>query len=532
MANEKKIKIEVLLSFGQDLHKYLLSRGVDIKTIYKSKTDSIQLLSFLLILMFSAAILYITSKTINIFGGRRYLPIQSSPDVNFSDIGGLRNVKKDLEKLVREITRCKDTSENRKNMPKGILFTGPPGSGKTLAARAVATEANVPFISISGSELISKWVGNTAQAIRNTFKHGKKIARKNGVCIIFIDEIDAIGSMRSKDDTAVAREQNSIVNQLLVAMDGFEPSEGIIVIAATNFDESLDPALKRAGRFDREIIFEYPDQAGRIELFKILTKGIKLNQDVRLETLASMLAGLSGADIFNIVKEAKSSAQERGETIELTQKDLTTALERTLLGIERDHQPNEIEKRITAIHEAGHAILSLFDPNSSIERISIIPRGRFLGVTLNPPLEERITSTKTELEQRIKILLAGRLAQIIELKESSTGDEEDLRNATEIAVKMVTQLGMSSDTNEKLCGVRYYNDYLGEEEPNPIVEKAINEILKKCTKETRKILEENKKLLLAIASRLIEKNTIEHDELISLFEEYECIKTSKQNKKR
>lgn len=525
LKNGEEIERKVVIALGSELHRHLLGRGVDIRNINPETsifTGANIAFACIVLMGLIGMMSALPPSSVLSFSRKRKqdehlqdepIPTQELPDVKFKDIAGLQNVKRDLLTLVDEIKNRKAILEMGGKIPKGILFTGPTGSGKTMAARAIAAESGTPFMAVAASELSDKYIGETSKAIREMFANARKKAEE-GSCIIFIDEFDSIGAKRITDqDHSTAVEHNAIVNQILTEMDGFNASEGIIVIAATNHPEALDKALVRAGRFDREIVFTYPNQEGRLELLKILTKDVELDNDVRMETLASTLVGRSGADIENVVEEAKLIALKRGMPIKLTQKDLTAALDRALMGMESDIKLTPDERIRVATHEAGHAVMSLLNPGTTVERVTIVPRGRALGVTLTPPMEERRLLTKTDLNWQIKLLLAGKIAEMLELKEGSTGVADDLQKATTIATQMVLDYGLVPE-DPKISKFRAYER---EDLDKGIVSECIDQILDSCGAEAQKVLSENRELLLAIANKLIENGTIEHAELIALF---------------
>jgi len=534
------VKVKAMISIADYIHEYLLNKGVDTSVLTHGDGAVDSVASFL-----KTSVIVIGSILLLIFAGpslvdgakyligrkkkkEKYLPIQTYPDVHFDDIAGLGHVKKDLLKLVQEIQNRTAIEEVGGSIPKGILFTGTPGTGKTLAAKAVATEANIAFISVSGSELTDRWLGGSTKFIESLFEQARKVAEKEGSCIIFIDEIDAIGSKRSSnDDSAAARDLNTAVNQLLTAIDGFDGSEGIVVIGATNHPDNLDPALIRPGRLgDRQIEFTLPDQAGRLELLRLLSKNINLAPGVRLETLAATLAGHSGADVENVLSEAVLLSIYRGDNPPVvTQEDLTKALNQFLFGIESDLSLSPVEKTRCATHEAGHAVMAFLDPGSTLERVSIVPRGRSLGSTLTPPFAERLLMTRTDLEWQLKVLLAGRFAEMIELGQGSTGAEDDLLRATQLATQMVVSWGMAPSDVEGICNSRAYRDPQNGDWMSPGVENAIDKLLDQCAIDANELLTENRALLKAIAARLVEKDTLEHDELMRLFEEHAAAST-------
>lgn len=366
------------------------------------------------------------------------------------------------------------------------------------------------------------WTGDTARRIRDLFHEAREAAERDGACLIFIDEIDAIASARSSDTPGInavhEREHTAIVNQLLVLIDGFNPDEGVIVIGATNHPDKLDSALTRAGRFDRHITFNYPDQEGRMEILQIKTKNVKLAPDVRLQSIASALTGRSGADVALVVDEARRSAIKRDEPeVVITQADLSQALQRLLLGLESDISLSPKEAETVAIHEAGHTVMALEGGHVTVERVTIVPHGNTLGVTVTPPFAERHILTDNDFLSQIKMLLAGKLAEEVCLGQRSTTVANDLKKATQIATRMVLEFGMSTtpDTNNVRAYQVDYDNSLPAE-----VDEAIDHVLEKSRDETMATLNARRDLLKAIAERLMEKRTIEHTELMALVAQY------------
>ncbi len=446
--------------------------------------------------------------------------------VSFEDAAGVDEAKEELKEVIEFLQTPEKFSRLGGKIPKGILLVGPPGTGKTLLARAVAGEAAVPFFSISGSEFVEMFVGVGAARVRDLFMQAKEKAP----CIIFIDELDALGKARGMGPMA-HEEREQTLNQLLVEMDGFDPRVGVILMAATNRPEILDPALLRAGRFDRQVLVDRPDRPGRLEILQVHAKGIPLESDADLGVIAAMTPGFVGADLANIVNEATLLAVRRGkETVGL--KELQEAVERVIAGLEKKNRLlNPMEKERVAHHEVGHALVALSIPGAdAVHKISIIPRGiAALGYTLQLPTEDRFLMTKTELENRIAVLLGGRVAEEIIFKEISTGAHDDLLKATDIAKSMVKVYGMS----DKLGQVSFQRDrqplflQAGQqpppgdysEETSREIDCEVRRIIDEQYDRTRMLLGQREGVLRKAASVLMEKEVISGEELKAISEE-------------
>jgi cell division protease FtsH len=440
--------------------------------------------------------------------------------ITFSDVAGIDEAKEELKEVVEFLKNPGKFQRLGGKIPKGVLLVGMPGTGKTLLARAVAGEANVPFFSISGSDFVEMFVGVGAARVRDLFGQ----AQNHAPCIIFIDELDALGKARGVNPMGRHDEQEQTLNQLLAEMDGFDPNTGVIIMAATNRPEILDPALLRPGRFDRHVLVDRPDINGREEILKIHTRNIKLSPDVDLKVIASRTPGFVGADLANIVNEAALlAARKNKESVEMA--DIEEAIDRVVAGLEKKSRlMSKKEKEIVAFHESGHAIVASLLPNADpVRRISIIPRGiSALGYTLQLPTEDRYLMTKTELLDRMAVLLGGRIAEEIIFGEISTGAHNDLQRATDIASSMVKEYGMS----EKLGYVTF------EKEKKPLflpsslfpsreysedTAKQIDEEVKKIVDETyqkaKDILIAKKGELGELAHLLLEKEVVEETDL-------------------
>jgi cell division protease FtsH len=452
--------------------------------------------------------------------------VESDTGVRFDDVAGVDEAKDELREVVDFLKDPKGYSRLGGRMPKGILLVGPPGTGKTLLAKAVAGQAKVPFFSISGSEFVEMFVGVGAARVRDLFQQ----ARARAPAIIFIDELDALGRARGIGPFAGGHdEKEQTLNQLLVEMDGFDSRSGLLIVAATNRPEILDPALLRAGRFDRQVLVDRPDKKGRLEILQVHVRKVKLAPDVDLEAVAALTAGFSGADLENLVNEAALLATRRGG-VSIMMNDFNNAVERIIAGLEkRNRLLNPWERRIVAYHEMGHAMLAYAMPGADrVHKVSIIPRGiGSLGYTIQRPIDDRFLMTKQELENKIAILLGGRAAELVVFNHLSTGAANDLMRATEIAHSMVTRYGMS----DRLGSMAYERDnrsLLGApgmprssehdygEETAKAVDDETRKIVDAALQRARRILEERRDVLDHSAKRLLEKETIDEAELIEL----------------
>jgi cell division protease FtsH len=389
---------------------------------------------------------------------RAKLHTDEKKKVTFADVAGVDEVKEELEEIVEFLKSPRKFSQLGAKIPKGVLLFGPPGTGKTLLARAVAGEAGVPFYSISGSDFVEMFVGVGASRVRDLFEQ----AKKNAPCIVFIDEIDAVGRQRGAGLGGGHDEREQTLNQLLVEMDGFAANEGIIVVAATNRPDILDPALLRPGRFDRQITVNIPDIMGRKEILQVHAKGKPLSEDVDLGVLARRTPGFSGADLANLLNEAALLAARRNKT-EISMKELEDSVERVIAGPEKKSRViSDYEKKLVAYHEAGHAVIAYLLPNADpLHKVSIIPRGGAGGYTLLLPKEDRNYMTKSQMKDQVVMLLGGRMAEALVLKEVSTGAQNDLERATETVRKMITRYGMSEELGPLTFGHRQDQVFLG-----------------------------------------------------------------------
>ena len=443
--------------------------------------------------------------------------------VTFRDVAGADEAKQELEEVVEFLKHPKKVNELGARIPKGVLLFGPPGTGKTLLARAVAGEAGVPFFSISGSDFVEMFVGVGASRVRDLFEQ----AKKNAPCIVFIDEIDAVGRQRGAGVGGGHDEREQTLNQLLVEMDGFAANEGIIIIAATNRPDILDPALLRPGRFDRQIVVDKPDVRGRLAILKVHTKGKPMAKDVDLDIIARRTPGFTGADLSNLVNEAALLAARRDKH-KVGMTEMEEAIERVIAGPERkSHVMSEEEKRLTAYHEGGHTLVGMMLKHADpVHKVTIIPRGRAGGYTLMLPKEDRNYATRSELLDRLKVAMGGRVAEEVVLKEISTGASQDIQQASRIVRSMIMQYGMSdvlgpvaygeSQNHQVFLGrdINHQRNY--SEEVASEIDKEVRKYMEEAYEACRKIITENRDKLELIAQALMERETLTAKELEEL----------------
>ena len=468
------------------------------------------------------------------FGKSRAKLVEESR-ATFKDVAGLTEEKEEVQELIDFLKNPKKFTSMGARIPKGVLLVGPPGTGKTLLARAVAGEAKVPFYYISGSDFVELFVGIGASRVRDMFKQ----AKMNAPCLIFIDEIDAVGRQRGTGLGGGHDEREQTLNQLLTEMDGFGANEGIIIIAATNRPDVLDPALLRPGRFDRQVTVSLPDKNARIEILKVHAKNKILDKNITLEYLAKRTPGFSGADLENLLNEAALLAVRRNKK-EITMAEIDEATDRVLMGPAKvTKKYTDKEKKLVAYHEAGHAVLGLkLDGANEVQKITIIPRGHAGGYTMMTPKEEAFNYTKKELLESICGLLGGRVAEEVTFGEITTGAHDDFKKATKIARSMVTEYGMSNlgpmmldepDDNTFLG-----RDYTKNRNISDTVAHEIDEemrsIINDCYKQATKIITENKKLLELIANTLLEEETITKEEIDYLVEHGHLPENKKEDK--
>jgi cell division protease FtsH len=443
--------------------------------------------------------------------------------VTFKDVAGVEEAKEELKEIIEFLREAQKFQKLGGRIPKGVLLVGPPGTGKTLLARAVAGEANVPFFSISGSDFVEMFVGVGASRVRDLFEQGKK----NAPCIIFIDEIDAVGRHRGAGLGGGHDEREQTLNQLLVEMDGFESNEGVILMAATNRPDVLDPALLRPGRFDRRVVVNRPDVRGREEILRVHTRKIPLADDVDLSVLARGTPGFSGADLANMVNEAALSAARQNRKAVLMY-DFELAKDKVLMGAERKSLIlTDDEKKVTAYHEAGHAMVAAKLPNSDpLHKVTIIPRGMALGVTMQLPIDDKHNYTKEYLETEIAIMMGGRIAEEMFLNQMSTGAGNDIERATELARKMVCEFGMS-DLGPLTFGKKEEQIFLGREitqhrdysEATAIkIDDEVRRMIGQGYNTAKGILAENNDALVRIALALLEREVLDANEIKLIIE--------------
>jgi len=510
-----------------ELIKTLIANEVKVEG--KEDDDNIFLkgvLNFLPWLLFFGFIWFIMIRQIQSTGNkalsfgksRAKLNPETKRKVTFADVAGVDEAKEELREIVEFLKEPKKFINIGAKIPTGVLLMGPPGTGKTLLARAIAGEAGVPFFSISGSDFVEMFVGVGASRVRDLFDQGKKSAP----CIIFIDEIDAVGRLRGAGLGGGHDERDQTLNQLLVEMDGFETNEGVIIIAATNRPDVLDPALLRPGRFDREVVVDIPDVKGREKILAVHSKKIPLSREVDLKIIARGTPGFTGADLANLVNESALLAARRGRK-RVTMEDMEDAKDKVLMGPERRSiLISDKEKEITAYHEGGHAILGVLTGSDPVHKVTIIPRGRALGVTMQLPKEDRRLYSKKHWLDQITVLFGGHLAEEMKFKEVTTGSSSDLERASDIARKMVCEWGMSEKLGPITFGKRNEQIFLGREISQhrdysettaQLIDEEVNAIIDSCKNNAMKLLKKNMTKLDRLAQNLIERETLTGEEI-------------------
>ncbi len=456
--------------------------------------------------------------------GSHLLPIGMSK-ITFADVAGIEEALGELTEIVESLRHPEKFSKLGGHIPKGILLQGPPGTGKTLLARAIAGEASVPFYSIGGSDFVEMFVGVGASRVRELFTE----AKKNAPCIIFIDEIDAIGGKRSGGTAFGSNdEREQTLNALLVEMDGFSSDETVILVAATNRPDMLDPALLRPGRFDRQVTIALPDAKGRLKILEVHSKKIVMTIGINLSAIAKSIPGFSGAEIANLVNEAALSAAKHGKQA-VTLADFEEAKDKIVMGLARKNAViSEKDRRVTAYHEAGHAIVATLLPETDpVHKITIIPRGRALGLTQQMPLDDRYTYSKEYILNRIKILMGGRVAEELIFGRLTTGASNDILSATEIATRLICEWGMNStigpvahmhDQGEFLGGSSIMKPY--SEQTAQRIDREIKKTIEACHAETRQLLTDNNKFLHTLAEALLINETIDAEEMSIVYHCY------------
>lgn len=487
------------------------------------------LFSFLPFLLFLGLIIFMARQMgrgqQNVFGFGRSKARQNDPErpqVTFADVAGEDEAKQELMEVVDFLRNPAKYHALGARLPRGVLLVGPPGTGKTLTARAVAGEAGVPFFSVSASEFVEMFVGVGASRVRDLFDKAKAAAP----AIIFVDEMDAVGRQRFAGLGGSNDEREQTLNQLLVEMDGFETNQEVIVMAATNRPDVLDPALLRPGRFDRQVTVGLPDKKGRVAILGIHTRGLPINPSIDLEHIAKSTTGFSGADLSNLVNEAALTAARRNRK-EILQGDFDEALDKILLGVARNGLMNEREKEVVAYHEAGHAIVAHFTPGSDpLRKVSVVPRGRALGVTVQMPDEDRYNYSRTYLLGRLAGMLGGRAAEMVVYGEITTGAENDLKQATSLARRMVGLWGMSEDVGPIYLGTGEEHVFLGREitqdksfsdATSERLDAAVREIVENALRQALEINAKHRDKLDALVKALMERETLDAPEVFEIF---------------
>jgi len=439
--------------------------------------------------------------------------------ITFADVAGIEEAKEEVQEIIAFLKDPQRFQKLGGKIPKGVMLVGPPGSGKTLLARAIAGEAGVPFFSISGSDFVEMFVGVGASRVRDLFDQ----AKKNSPCIIFIDEIDAVGRHRGAGLGGGHDEREQTLNQLLVELDGFDPNEGIIVLASTNRPDVLDPALLRPGRFDRQVVVPHPDVKGRLEIIKVHIKKIPLEDNVNLEVLARGTPGFSGADLANLINEAALHAARQSKT-KVDMSDFEDAKDKVMMGKERKSMIlSEEEKNNTAHHEAGHALVAKLTPGTDpLHKVSIIPRGMALGITQQLPIDDRYTYSRDYIMNTLAVLMGGRAAEEIALGHMTTGAGNDLQRATDLARKMICEWGMSDKLGPLTFGKREEQIFLGKEitrhkdyseKTAEEIDDEVKSIITERYEYAKRLLTDNKPVLLKLAQTLLDKETLDAPEL-------------------
>ena len=522
----------VTVPVDPDIAKQLSDAGIDVTGVSRVNIWSNMLDWFLPFILIIGLWIFLSRSMLSSSGGlggvtafgrsRAKIISQAETGVTFDDVAGVDEAKLELMEVVDFLKNPEEYGRLGAHVPKGVLLVGPPGTGKTLLARAVAGQAGVPFFSISGSEFVELFVGVGAARVRDLFDQAQAAAPS----IIFIDELDALGRARGINQLAPHEEREQTLNQLLAEIDGFDPASGVVLLAATNRPEILDPALLRAGRFDRQVLVDRPDKTGREAILEVHVRKIRLSKDTDLETVASMTTGFSGADLANLVNEAAIIAtRRRAESVSLV--DFEQAVERIVAGLEkRTRVVSPKEREIVAVHEMGHALTALALPGSDpIQKVSIIPRGiSALGYTIQRPTDDRYLMTREELENKICVLLGGRAAERLVLDTSSTGAADDLVKATDIARSMVEVYGMDEKLGQ-IAFQRQQSTYLGlnasaresvSESTAEQIDAAISAIMDRALERAVGILDANRKILDAGAKALLERETLDAEDLEAL----------------
>jgi len=540
----KEDEIKIKTAFGgstYELRTYLVEEGIilgaegikiDVKpigfdwgTIALTVILPIVLLGALFYFLFFRATRGAGTQAFNFSKSRARLSLEKRPDVTFADVAGTDEAKEEVQEIVEFLKSPQKFQSLGGRIPRGVLLVGPPGTGKTLLAKAIAGEAKVPFFSISGSEFVEMFVGVGAARVRDLFEQ----AKRNAPCLVFIDEIDAVGRHRGAGLGGGHDEREQTLNQILAEMDGFDTNANVIIMAATNRPDILDPALLRPGRFDRHVVIDLPDIKGRKAILEVHAKGKPLAAEVNLETVAKETPGFSGADLANLINEAAILAARRNRK-DITLKELEDAADRTIAGPERKSRViSPREKEIIAYHESGHALAARMLPNvDPVHKVSIVARGIAGGWTRLLPTEDRYLWTKSQFDERLAVSLGGRVAEEITFGEVTTGAQKDLEEATKLARKMVTEYGMSKKLGPRTFGQRQELIFLGREiseqrdygdETADEIDKEMRLIIQRAYNTTKKILTANKEKLKQLAEELVIHETLEENELKRIFED-------------
>lgn len=529
--NDKK-EVIVATKVEPEFIKYLDKFNVKYWKVIES-TFFKDILSWVLpVLIFFGIWMYLSKKFMSQGGGGAFMSVGKSKakvyverdiKVSFNDVAGVDEAKAELEEIINFLKDPASYGRLGAKMPRGILLVGPPGTGKTLLAKAVAGEAKVPFFSISGSEFVEMFVGVGAARVRDLFEQ----ARKQAPCIIFIDELDALGKARGLSPMGGHDEKEQTLNQLLVELDGFDTTLGVVLLAATNRPEILDPALLRAGRFDRQVLVDRPEKSGRLEILKVHIQKVKTSSHLKLEEVAALTPGFTGADLANLVNEAALSAT-RANREEVTLEDFNIAIERIVAGLEKKSRVlNKKEREIVAFHEMGHAFVAAALPDSDkVHKVSIIPRGiGALGYTIQRPTEDRYIMSPEELKNKMMILLGGRACEKLFFDSISTGSADDIVKVTEIARSMVTHYGMVPELGHMVYeenSNKFLENYIGKqkcfsEETANIIDKKVKELVDQAFAKAFLILKQNKDTIEKAANELLTKETLVEKELEHYF---------------
>ncbi|MGB9668246.1 MAG: ATP-dependent zinc metalloprotease FtsH, partial [Thermosulfidibacteraceae bacterium] len=545
IMKSKRVRIKVNIPDDPDLMRLLKEKKIDIYVAPPEKQS--WFVNFLnswlpIIVLIGFWVFFMkqmqagSSRAFTFGKSRARIVVDESKKTTFDDVADMEEAKEEVKEIIEFLRDPKRFQRLGGKMPKGVLLVGPPGTGKTLLAKAIAGEAGVPFISISGSEFVEMFVGVGAARVRDLFETAKRYAP----CIVFIDEIDAVGRMRGAGIGGGHDEREQTLNQLLVEMDGFDTSEGVIILAATNRPDILDPALLRPGRFDRRIVLPNPDVKGRLEILKVHTRNKPLASDIDLSVIARGTPGFSGADLANLVNEAALIAARKGKD-RIDMEDFEEAKDKVLMGVARKSMViSEEEKELIAYHEAGHALVAKLIPGADpIHKVTIIPRGLALGVTQQLPEEDRHIHTKDYLLKHVTTLLGGRAAEEVVFGVQTTGASNDLERASEIARKMVCAFGMSEKLGPLSFGKKDELVFLGRdiaiakdysERTAQEIDDEVKRIVYECYEEAKYLLTNNRRVLDEIAKKLLEKEVLSGEDIDDILSKYELVYSRKFGK--